>query len=46
MRVTIKEFDREQVAPTSARPPSGGDAAPPQTTEPVRPERTLFELEP
>ena len=36
-RKAVKEFDREQAAPT--------DAAPPQTTEPVRPERTLFELE-
>jgi len=37
-RKAVKEFDREQAAPQ--------DAAPPQTTEPVRPERTLFELEP
>jgi hypothetical protein len=36
-RKAVKEFDREQAAPT--------EAAPPQTTEPVRPERTLFELE-
>jgi hypothetical protein len=36
-RKAVKEFDREQAAPT--------DAAPPQVTEPVRPERTLFELE-
>jgi hypothetical protein len=34
-RKAVKEFDREQAAPT--------DAAPPQVTEPVRPERTLFE---
>jgi hypothetical protein len=45
-RKAVKEFDREQAAPTPARLPSGGEAAPPQTTEPVRPERTLFELEP
>ena len=37
-RKAVKEFDREQAAPT--------EAAPPQATEPVRPERTLFELEP
>jgi len=36
-RKAVKQFDREQAAPT--------EAAPPQVTEPVRPERTLFELE-
>ena len=34
-RKSVKEFDREQAAPK--------DAAPSQATEPVRPERTLFE---
>jgi len=36
-RKAVKEFDREQAAPP--------DVAPPQVTEPVRPERTLFEVE-